>query len=256
MSGPLIRTVELRKTYRLGGADVHALYNLSLEINIGEIVAIMGPSGSGKSTLMNLIGFLDRPTSGHYFFEDEDVSGLDADARARIRSRKVGFIFQNFNLLSRSTAFENVELPLIYAGVAAAERQERATGALAAVELTHRATHWPHQLSGGEQQRVTIARAIVNNPALLLADEPTGSLDSRTGLEILALFQALNSSGRTIVLVTHDPIVARHARRIVTLQDGVVVAYEQVQQPLDAHAALAKTSRGDSKRAKNEVTTK
>jgi len=256
MCGPLIRTVELRKTYRLGGADVHALYNLSLEINIGEIVAIMGPSGSGKSTLMNLIGFLDRPTSGCYFFEDEDVSGLGADARARIRSRKVGFIFQNFNLLSRSTAFENVELPLIYADVAATERQERVTDALVAVELNHRATHWPHQLSGGEQQRVTIARAIVNNPALLLADEPTGSLDSRTGLEILALFQALNSSGRTIVLVTHDPIVARHARRIVTLQDGVVVADEQVQQPLDAHAALAKTSRGDSKRAKNEVATK
>src|SRR5262249_54335245 len=162
MCGPLIKTVELRKTYRLGGADVHALYNLSLEINIGEIVAIMGPSGSGKSTLMNIIGFLDRPTSGRYIFEDKDVSGLGADARARIRSRKVGFIFQNFNLLSRSTAFENVELPLIYADVAAAtERQKRVTNALAAVELTHRATHWPHQLSGGEQQRVTVARAIV-----------------------------------------------------------------------------------------------
>jgi putative ABC transport system ATP-binding protein len=244
MSEALIRTVGLCKDYRMGSAVVHALRDVTLEIARGEFVAIMGPSGSGKSTLMNLLGFLDRPMSGKYMFEAENVSRFGVDERAAIRNRKIGFVFQNFNLLGRSTAFENVELPLVYGGTATAKRRQRTEEALAAVELSHRKAHWPHQLSGGEQQRVAVARAIVNDPALILADEPTGSLDTRTGLEILALFQMLNNSGRTILLVSHDLDVARHARRIITLQDGGVVQDERVAAPWDARAALAALSDG------------
>ncbi|MCZ6666954.1 MAG: ABC transporter ATP-binding protein [Gammaproteobacteria bacterium] len=239
MSNALIRTVDLSRNYQLGGEAVYALQGVGLEIDRGEFVAIMGPSGSGKSTLMNLLGFLDRPSAGHYYFEGEDVTGIGADARAAIRSRKIGFVFQNFNLLRRSTALENVELPLIYSGKNRAERIRRAQNALAAVELGHRKAHWPHQLSGGEQQRVAVARAIVNGPALILADEPTGSLDSRTGLEILALFQILHRSGHAVLLVTHDRNVASHAGRIVTLRDGRVVTDEPVAAPFDAWATLA-----------------
>jgi putative ABC transport system ATP-binding protein len=232
----LIRTIDLTKDYRIGGTVVRALQGVGLSVRRGEFVAVMGPSGSGKSTLMNLLGCLDRPTAGRYVLDGEDVSRLDADARAAVRNRKIGFVFQTFNLLARSTAIENVELPLIYGGVVRAERRRRAAAALASVGLGHRRDHRPRQLSGGEQQRVAIARALVNDPLLLLADEPTGALDSRTGLVILAIFQALNRAGRTIVLVTHDPAVARHARRIVAMHDGRVVRDEPVPVPLDAAA--------------------
>ncbi|HET6520805.1 MAG TPA: ABC transporter ATP-binding protein [Geminicoccaceae bacterium] len=237
-SRPLIRTVDVTRDYRLGGATVRALRGVSLTVHRGEFVAVMGPSGSGKSTLLTLLGCLDRPSSGRYLLDGRDVGRLDSDARAAIRSRKVGLVFQSFNLLGRSTAIENIELPLVYGDAPRAERRARAAAALAAVGLGHRRDHWPRQLSGGEQQRVAIARALVNDPLLLLADEPTGALDSGTGLLILATFQALNRAGRTIVLVTHDATVARHARRIVAMHDGRVVRDEPVAAPADAAAAL------------------
>jgi putative ABC transport system ATP-binding protein len=218
---------------------VHALRGISLELHRGDFVAVVGPSGSGKSTLMNLLGLLDRPTEGSYLLAGQDVLEFDADRRADVRNRRIGFVFQTFNLLARSTALENVELPLVYAGVGRRERRRRAEASLASVGLADRRHHWPSQLSGGEQQRVAIARALVNDPLLILADEPTGALDSRTSLEILAHLQDLNEAGRTIVLVSHDPSVARHCARIITMRDGRAVDEELVLERLDARAALA-----------------
>jgi putative ABC transport system ATP-binding protein len=241
---PLIRAIGLRKEHEMALTTVHALRGISLELHRGDFVAVVGPSGSGKSTLMNLLGLLDRPTAGSYLLAGQDVLELDPDARALVRNQRIGFIFQSFNLLARSTAFENVELPLVYAGVARRERRRRAEAALDSVALGDRRDHWPSQLSGGEQQRVAIARALVNNPLLILADEPTGALDSRTSLEILAHLQALNAAGRTIVLVTHEPTVARHTKRVIAMRDGRAVREERVTERLDARAALAEADRG------------
>ena len=216
----------ITKTYRTGAIDVPVLHGIDLQIAHGEYVAIMGPSGSGKSTLMNIIGCLDRATTGTYVLDGEDVSHLDDNALAEIRLRKLGFVFQGFNLLARTDAIKNVALPLFYAGVGAKERNRRATDVLGVVGLSDRATHKPNELSGGQQQRVAIARALINDPAVLLADEPTGNLDSRTSGDIMALFRALHESGHTILMVTHDEEVARNAARIIRLRDGLVVADE------------------------------
>jgi putative ABC transport system ATP-binding protein len=205
----------------------------------------VGPSGSGKSTLMHLLGLLDRPTEGSYLLAGQDVLELNLDERAQVRNERIGFVFQAFNLLARSTALENVELPLLYAGVAKRKRRQRAEAALASVGLGDRRDHWPSQLSGGEQQRVAIARALVNDPLLILADEPTGALDSRTSLEILAHLQALNEAGRTVLLVTHDPTVARHTRGLVVMSDGRAVREERVVARLDARTVLAGAGRGN-----------
>jgi len=221
------RAIELRdikKTYVTGALKVPVLHGITFDVLRGEYVAIMGPSGSGKSTLMNLIGCLDRPTSGTYVLDGVDVSKLDDNALAEIRLKKLGFIFQGFNLLARTDALRNVALPLFYAGVSGRQRAVRAKAALEEVGLADRGHHQPSQLSGGQQQRVAIARALINNPAVLLADEPTGNLDSRTSDEIMALFAALNANGRTIIMVTHDENVARNARRIIRLLDGLVVS--------------------------------
>jgi putative ABC transport system ATP-binding protein len=220
MTTPLIELVEVRKDYRLGAAVVPALRGVTLRIDRNEYVAIMGPSGSGKSTLMNILGCLDTPSSGRYRLNGQDVAGLDDAALARIRNREIGFVFQSFHLLPRATARENVELPLVYAGVPRAERRRRAEEALAAVDLADRLHHRPNELSGGQRQRVAIARALVTRPSLLLADEPTGNLDSHTSAEILALFDRLHADGQTVILVTHEPDVAAHAHRILTLRDG------------------------------------
>jgi putative ABC transport system ATP-binding protein len=218
----LIETVDLWKTYQMGSEEVHALRGVSIQIQRGEYVAIMGPSGSGKSTLMNLIGCLDTPSKGSYLLNDKQVSQMDDDELARIRNEEIGFVFQTFNLLPRATALHNVELPLIYAGTSAKERAERANMALDKVELGDRKGHRPNQMSGGQRQRVAIARALVNNPSILLADEPTGNLDSRTGVEIMALFARLHEAGNTIVLVTHEPDVAAYAHRQISIRDGQV----------------------------------
>lgn len=220
----IIRTKGLSKTYQLGDSEVRALREVTLDIAGGDFVTIMGPSGSGKSTLLTLFGLLDRPSSGLYWLSGQNVSDLDSDCQAQLRNQNIGFIFQSFNLLARSSAIENIELPLVYADLPKAERRERAAEALDIVGLTHRREHWPHQLSGGEQQRVAIARAVVNNPVLILADEPTGALDSRTGLVILELLKSLNQAGRTIVIVTHNPSIAKHANRILELRDGRLTA--------------------------------
>jgi putative ABC transport system ATP-binding protein len=219
---PLIETVDLWKTYVMGSEEVHALRGVSIQIERGEYVAIMGPSGSGKSTLMNLIGCLDTPSKGSYLLNNKQVSQMNDDELARIRNEEIGFVFQTFNLLPRATALHNVELPLVYAGVTAKDRAVRANQALDKVELSDRKGHRPNQLSGGQRQRVAIARALVNNPSILLADEPTGNLDSRTGVEIMALFQRLHDAGNTIVLVTHEPDVAAYARRAIHIRDGQV----------------------------------
>jgi putative ABC transport system ATP-binding protein len=227
----LIRAMGLRKEHQMPLNTVHALRGISLELREGDFVAVVGPSGSGKSTLLNLLGLLDRPTDGSYLLAGRDVLALAPDRRAHVRNQQIGFVFQTFNLLARSTALENVELPLLYAGVGRRERRRRAEAALSSVGLHDRRDHWPSQLSGGEQQRVAIARALVNDPLLILADEPTGSLDSHTGLEVLAHLQALNGAGRTIVLVTHDPTVARHAKRMVVMSDGLAVREEASTPP-------------------------
>ena len=218
----LIETVDLWKTYIMGSEEIHALRGISLSIDRGDYVAIMGPSGSGKSTLMNLIGCLDTPSKGSYLLNGKQVSQMNDNELARIRNEEVGFVFQMFNLLPRATAMHNVELPLVYAGVPAHERRERARLALEKVELTTRMSHRPNELSGGQRQRVAIARALVNDPSLLLADEPTGNLDSKTGGEILALFDRLHQAGNTIVLVTHEADIAAYAYRTIHLRDGQV----------------------------------
>jgi putative ABC transport system ATP-binding protein len=218
----LIETNDLWKTYVMGTEEIHALRGVSIGIERGEYVAIMGPSGSGKSTLMNLIGCLDTPSKGTYSLNNKQVGQMNDDELARIRNEEIGFVFQTFNLLPRATALHNVELPLIYAGVHAKTRIERANTALAKVELADRTGHRPNQLSGGQRQRVAIARALVNNPSILLADEPTGNLDSKTGVEIMSLFARLHESGNTIVLVTHEPEVAAHAHRTIHIRDGQV----------------------------------
>ena len=239
MVGPLIHTRDLAKVYQVGDNRIRALDGVSVDIARGESVAVMGPSGSGKSTFMNVVGCLDRPSSGEYRLDGQDVSRLDNDALAVARNHHIGFVFQSFNLLARTSALENVELPLVYAGAAAAERRARALEMLAQVGLAERAHHLPQQLSGGQQQRVAIARALVTRPALILADEPTGALDSRTSLEIMALLQALNAQGMTLVVVTHEPDVARFARRALRFLDGRVVADERNPAPRDAREALA-----------------
>ena len=224
----LIRLDSIRRSYEMGSETVHALRGVSIAIERGEYVAIMGPSGSGKSTLMNLIGCLDTPTSGAYELNGNNVSEMDDNALAEIRNREIGFVFQTFNLLARSTALRNVELPLIYAGVGLEERREIALNALRDVGLGDRVTHKPNEMSGGQRQRVAVARALVNKPSILLADEPTGNLDTRTGTEILELFATLSAKGNTLIVVTHEENVARHARRIIRIRDGLVASDEAV----------------------------
>ena len=218
----LIQTNDLWKTYQMGTEEVHALRGVSITIERGEYVAIMGPSGSGKSTLMNLIGCLDTPTKGTYMLNGKQAGLMNDDELARIRNEEIGFVFQTFNLLPRATALHNVELPLIYAGITSKTRRERATAALTKVELSDRMHHKPNELSGGQRQRVAIARALVNNPSILLADEPTGNLDSKTGVEIMSVFQRLHDAGNTIILVTHEPDVAAYAQRAIHIRDGQV----------------------------------
>ena len=238
MAAPLIHTRDLVKVYQVGDNQIRALAGVSLDIAQGEFVAVMGPSGSGKSTFMHMLGCLDRPTSGEYVLGEKRVSALAGDALAEVRNRDIGFVFQNFNLLARTAAVENVELPLVYAGVAAGERRSRALEMLAKVGLAERAGHQPAQLSGGQQQRVAIARALVTRPLLILADEPTGALDSRTSLEIMGLLQELNRQGMTVVLVTHEADVARFARRMLRFRDGRVVDDQVNPRPEDALEAL------------------
>ncbi|MFK9090406.1 ABC transporter ATP-binding protein [Bacillus salipaludis] len=223
MGRPIIQISNLMKTYKLGGETVHALNKVSIQIEKGEFLAIIGPSGSGKSTLMNMIGCLDRPQSGRYLLDGKDIGKMNDNQLATIRNQKIGFIFQNFNLLTKLTALENVELPLLYSGVPAKERRERALEGLNKVGLKDRGGHLPTQLSGGQQQRVAIARALVGNPAILLADEPTGALDSKTSKEILLVMKELNELGHTIILITHDLVIAKQAKRIVAIQDGQLV---------------------------------
>jgi putative ABC transport system ATP-binding protein len=218
----LIETVDLWKTYQMGSEQIHALRGVSIQIERGEYVAIMGPSGSGKSTLMNLIGCLDTPSKGSYLLNGKQVSQMNDDELARIRNEEIGFVFQTFNLLPRATALHNVELPLIYAGVTGKERAEKAGMALQRVDLSDRKTHRPNELSGGQRQRVAIARALVNNPSILLADEPTGNLDSKTGDEIMGLFSRLHEAGNTIIVVTHEADIAAKAHRVVYIRDGQV----------------------------------
>jgi putative ABC transport system ATP-binding protein len=225
----LIQTEDLWKTYEMGSNEVHALQGVSFLIERNEYVAIMGPSGSGKSTLMNLIGCLDTPTRGRYWLNGKLVSDMDDDELARIRNKEIGFVFQTFNLLARATALHNVELPLIYSGVGSKERTERAKTALALVELSDRMHHKPNELSGGQRQRVAIARALVNHPSIILADEPTGNLDSQTGVEIMKLFDKLHAEGNTIILVTHERDIAGYAHRIISIRDGKIAVDERVK---------------------------
>jgi len=230
--GKVIAIHDLVKVYQMGEVEVRALDGVDLVVDTGEFIAVMGPSGSGKSTLMNILGCLDRPTSGSYVLDDVDVSTLNRDERAVIRNAKIGFVFQSFNLLARTSALENVELPLLYGefGWSSGQRHGAARGSLQRVGLQGREDHYPSQLSGGQQQRVAIARALVTNPAILLADEPTGNLDSRTSEEIMGIFQQLNEEGKTVVLITHEPDIAQHAKRIVHVRDGRIQKDERIEQ--------------------------
>jgi putative ABC transport system ATP-binding protein len=232
----LIETRDLWKTYVMGDEEIHALKGVSIAIERGEYVAIMGPSGSGKSTLMNLIGCLDTPSKGTYLLNEKEVSQMNDNELARIRNEEIGFVFQTFNLLPRATALHNVELPLVYAGMSKKARLEQAKAAIEKVELTHRMTHKPNELSGGQRQRVAIARALVNNPSILLADEPTGNLDSKTGIEIMALFARLHQGGNTIIVVTHEADIAAYAHRVIAIRDGQVE--RDVKQQPHAHTAV------------------
>jgi putative ABC transport system ATP-binding protein len=235
----VIELEHIHKTYTMGDVDVHALRGVSLTVREGEFVAIMGASGSGKSTTMNIIGCLDRPTRGRYILDGEDVSEMSKDERADIRCQKIGFVFQGFNLLSRTSALENVELPMLYAGIETSERKQRAMDALAAVGLSGREQNHPNQLSGGQQQRVAVARALVNNPALILADEPTGNLDSRTSVEVMEIFQRLNRErGITLILVTHELDIADYAGRVVVFKDGKIKRDYEIENPRDAAEEL------------------
>jgi putative ABC transport system ATP-binding protein len=236
---PVIEVADLRKTYQMGDQVVSALRGIALKVWSGEMVMVMGPSGSGKSTFMNVVGCLDRPTSGSYKLDGVEVSTMAGNALADLRNIKIGFIFQGFNLLQRTDAIGNVMLPMIYAGVPASERHDRAMAALEAVGLASRAHHRPNELSGGQQQRVAIARALVNTPSLILADEPTGNLDSRTSVEVMAILQRLNAAGATIVLVTHEPDIAAHGTRNVVFRDGHVILDRIVDEPLSAEKELA-----------------
>jgi putative ABC transport system ATP-binding protein len=238
---PIVRMEDIHKTYNSGENAVHALRGVGLTIEAGDFVAFMGASGSGKSTLMNILGCLDRPTRGHYLLEDEDVSTRSRDQLARVRNEKLGFVFQSFNLLARTSALENVELPLLYGAthISGRERRARAKAALERVGLGKRMDHTPAQLSGGQMQRVAIARALVTNPRFLLADEPTGNLDSRTTVEVMDLFQELNRAGLTILMVTHEPDVAAFCSRRILLKDGTIRSDERIQSPVDARRALA-----------------
>ncbi|HEY7041357.1 MAG TPA: ABC transporter ATP-binding protein [Methylomirabilota bacterium] len=245
MAEALIRTEDLVKDYHLGSRRIHALRGVSVSVQPAEFVAVMGPSGSGKSTFMNLLGCLDTPTAGHYHLDGLDVSRMGGDALARVRNEKIGFVFQTFNLLPRTTALENVELPLLYSATLPRDRQGRARAKLAAVGLSEREHHHPAQLSGGQQQRVAIARALINDPVLILADEPTGALDSRTSVEIMALFQDLNREGITIVVVTHEADIARYAGRVLTFRDGHLTRDEPVRDRLVARDLLATLPQGE-----------
>ncbi|MFZ6181002.1 ABC transporter ATP-binding protein [Nannocystis pusilla] len=244
MSEPILEATDLVKTYKMEDVEVRALRGVSLAVRPGEFVSIMGTSGSGKSTMMNILGCLDRPTSGSYKLAGREVSKLGRGDLATVRNKVLGFVFQSFNLLARTSAQENVELPMVYAGVGAAERRERAIASLEKVGLGKRLDHTPAQLSGGQQQRVAIARAIVNRPKVILADEPTGNLDSRTSIEIMALFQELGRSGITIVLVTHEPDIAEFTNRVVMMRDGKVLS-DVTQTPVDAREALANLKEGE-----------
>jgi putative ABC transport system ATP-binding protein len=247
-NGEVVKLIDVHKTYHTGDVDVHAVRGVSLQIQRGEFVALMGASGSGKSTLMNILGCLDRPNSGRYILDDADVSELDRDRLADLRNHKLGFVFQSFNLLPRTSARENVELPLLYGtrNLTNAQLREKADAVLASVGLAGREDHHPSQLSGGQQQRVAIARALVNDPEIVLADEPTGNLDSRTSVEIMGIFQELNNRGITIVMVTHEQDIASYARRNVVMRDGVILKDVNVTRRLDAATELEKIAPIDS----------
>lgn len=236
----MLQVKDLTKTYYMDGVSVRALCGVNLNFYKGQFTSIMGASGSGKSTLMNILGCLDKPTSGHYLIEGEDVSTFSKDQLALVRNKKIGFVFQGFNLLSRTSALENVELPMIYAGISAAERHERAKAALASVGLSGREHHHSNQLSGGQQQRVAIARALVNKPSVILADEPTGNLDSYSSIEIMGIFQGLNKQGISIILITHEPDIAQYTQRVVRVSDGEIVADSMIENPLDALEEIKK----------------